>query len=321
MKWSNFTLENYKKIPKIDIIENKLLIDKMNNDKRNILNLNDIDFKLSYTNIDNKLISNKSSIKWVYSNGVMNDLKNLKSEIEIKWDNNIIFIKCNEHKLVKILNRLPTLLKMINYINNENHKLNIYLILTNLKKNINDKDNKLAAKEINSGYSDIRKKYIFIWREEEFEKVLFHELIHLLNKDHREEIYDYDRFNDKSFFEALTDTKAIYYNIIYLSILTKEDIYKLLNIELNFIINQANYMDNLLNDKYKEISPVTSYYIIKSKIFKYLLSNKMNEELYHKLFTLNIHGNDLINTIYNNNIHKINYTQINSTRMTILELN
>jgi len=321
MKWSNFTLENYKKIPKIDIIENKLLIDKMNNDKMNILNLNDIDFKLSYTNIDNKLISNKSSIKWVYSNGVMNDLKNLKSEIEIKWDNNIMFIKCNEHKLVKILNRLPTLLKMINYINNENHNLNIYLILTNLKKNINDKDNKLAAREINSGYSDIREKYIFIWREEEFEKVLFHELIHLLNKDHRDEKYDYDIYNKKSFYEALTDTKAIYYNIIYLSILTKDDIYKLLNIELNFIVNQANYMNDLIINSYKEISPVTSYYIIKSKIFKYLLSNKMNEQLFYNLFTLCKNGNDLINTIYNDKIHKINYIQINSTRMTILELN
>ena len=232
-----------------------------------------------------------------------------------------MFIKCNKHKLVKILNRLLTLLKMINYINNENHNLNIYLILTNLKKNINDKDNKLAAREINSGYSDIREKYIFIWREEEFEKVLFHELIHLLNKDHRDEKYDYDIYNKKSFYEALTDTKAIYYNIIYLSILTKDDIYKLLNIELNFIVNQANYMNDLIINSYKEISPVTSYYIIKSKIFKYLLSNKMNEQLFYNLFTLCKNGNDLINTIYNDKIHKINYIQINSTRMTILELN
>ena len=75
-----------------------------------------------------------------------------------------MFIKCNEHKLVKILNRLLTLLKMINYINNENHKLNIYFILIILKKNINDKDNKLAVKEINSGYSDIIEN-IFLYGE------------------------------------------------------------------------------------------------------------------------------------------------------------
>ena len=139
MKWSKFTLNNYKKISKIDIIKKDLLIDKMIKDKNNIIKINDIKFDISYTTIDRDLINEKSSIKWVYSKGLLNDLDNLKSEIEIKWNNNIIYIKCNENKLVNILNRLPTLLKMINYINNNNNKLKIYLILSNLKKDIHMK--------------------------------------------------------------------------------------------------------------------------------------------------------------------------------------
>lgn len=320
MKWSNFTLNNYKKISKCDIIENDFFIKKMNDDKDKIIKLNDVNFDLSYTNIDYELINKKSSTKWVYSYGLKKDLINLKSEIVIKWNNNIMYIKCNEDKLVKILNRLPTLLKMMNYINNNEKHLKIYLILSNLKKDIDFSKN-LEAKQINSGYSDIRDKYIFIWREEEFEKLLFHELIHLLDKDHRDEIYDLDRYNDKSFYEALTDTKAIYYNLIYLSILTKYDIQNLLTIELSFIINQANFMNDLLNKKYKEISGVTSYYILKSKIFKYILSNKMNDELYKKIFILNTCGNDLINIIYKNDLHIIPFVYLKSARMTILELN
>ena len=321
MKWSKFTLNNYKKIYKIDIIKKDLLIDKMIKDKNNIIKINDIKFDISYTTIDRDLINEKSSTKWVYSKGLFNDLDNLKSEIEIKWNNNIIYIKCNENKLVNILNRLPTLLKMINYINNNNNKLKIYLILSNLKKDIDKNNYNLEAKQINSGYSHSIEKYIFIWREEEFEKVLFHELIHLLNKDHRDEIYDLDKQNNNLFFEALTDTKAIYYNIIYLSILTKDDIKKLFTIELSFIINQANLMNYLLNNKYNEISPVSSYYIIKSKIFKYILSDKMNDDLYEKLFVLNTFGNELINTIYNDELHYIPFENVNSSRMTILELN
>ena len=321
MKWSKFTLNNYKKISKIDIIKKDLLIDKMIKDKNNIIKINDIKFDISYTTIDRDLINEKSSIKWVYSKGLFNDLDNLKSEIEIKWNNNILYIKCNENKLVNILNRLPTLLKMINFINNNNNKLKIYLILSNLKKDIDKNNYNLEAKQINSGYSHSIEKYIFIWREEEFEKVLFHELIHLLNKDHRDEIYDLDKQNNNLFFEALTDTKAIYYNIIYLSILTKDDIKKLFTIELSFIINQANLMNYLLNNKYNEISPVSSYYIIKSKIFKYILSDKMNDDLYEKLFVLNTFGNELINTIYNDELHYIPFENVNSSRMTILELN
>ena len=320
MKWSNFTLENYKKINNANIIKNNLLINKMNKDKLKIINSNEIKFDISYTDIDNNFIKECSSGKWVYKDGLFKDLDNLKYEIEIKWNNNIIYIKCNEHKIVSILNRLHVLLKVINHINNENKKLRIYLILSNLKKNI-DNNKVLEAKHINSGYSHGRDKYIFIWREEEFEKVLFHEIIHQIEHDHRYEDYDLDKYNDKSFYESLTDTKAIYYNIIYLSILSNENIDKLLNIEMNFIINQANYMNNLINNNYKQISPVYSYYIIKAKIFKYLLSNNMNETLYNKLFIKNIYGNELINIIYNHELHPINYVYLDSNRMTILELN
>lgn len=321
MKWSDFTLNNYKKLNKIDIIKNELLIEKMNKDKENIINSKNVDYKIYNSEINKNLIEDKSNIKWVYQKGLINDLNNLKSEVEIKWNNNIIYLKCNENKLNNIVNRLQILLKVINYINNNNNKLIIYLILSNLKKDYVQGELKLEAKHINSGYTDTKKRDIFIWREEEFEKVLFHEIIHCLDKDHRVENYVLDKFNNHSFYEALTDVKAIYYNIIYLSILSNEKIRKLMKIELYFMVNQANLINNLLNNNYKAISPVLSYYILKCKIYVYLFSKFMNENLYNKIFINNEYGNELIKIIFNNELIKINYIHFKSTRMTILELN
>ena len=321
LKWSNFTLCNYKKLHNVNIINNKLLIDKMNFDKEQIIKINDIIPNMSYIKIDKNILIKNSDIKWVYQEGFLNDLNNLDIEIKIEWNENIIYLKCYKNKLIKILNRIIVLIKLINYINKNNEKIIIFLILTKLKKNYDKNKYILEAKHINSGYTDTKYKYIFIWREEEFEKVLFHEIIHLLNKDHRNEKYTLDMKNNHLFYEAITDVKAIYYNIIYLSILSNENINKLMVLELNFMINQANLMESLINTNYICKSPVLSYYIIKTKIFKYLFSDIMNENIYNDLFIKNVYGNELINNIYHDKIIKVNYKNFNSTRMTLLELN
>lgn len=324
MYWSKFTLNNYKQIYYYKLKNNNLLINKMEYDKKNILNMEDIKFEIEYCKIDNELITEYSTGIFVYTDGILNNLKSLKTEIKITWKNNEIYIKCSDNKLKKILNRLHILLKVINYINKNNDKIIMYLILTDLKKHYDPNDKIFNAKHINSGYTYIvpNKEYIFIWREEEFEKLIFHELIHLFNFDHRYENYDLNKnlIEKKNIYESLTDLKGIYYNIIYLSILSNENIDKLLNIEINFMINQCKLIYDKLKNNYKENNNVYSYYIIKPKLFIYLLSD-MNDELYENIFINNIFGNEMVNIVNNITISDNNVIDFNSCRMTILELN
>ena len=207
---NNFTLNNYSKFNYIDTnypLINKLKIIRSDIHKCKINNLQIIKYKF-----DQKLLNKMIGSYWV-SNKLTYDY--LDYEINIKWNNNNIYLKTTKEKFNKIKKRLIIFIKMINYLQqNTNTNVNIYLVLSNLKKIVNN--DIIDVDNINSGYTDIMEKYIFIWREEEFEKVTFHELLHLFNKDHRLE----DNSN-KYYYEAITDFKAIIYNCIYVSILTK----------------------------------------------------------------------------------------------------
>lgn len=314
--WSQFTMTNYSLLSKNKIITNDLLINKMMNDRNIIYSLPDINYTINNIEIPLDIIDKLSDAPFVYKKGLFKKINKLNIQVKIEWNDNIIFLRTTRKKYKKILKRLPIFIKTINYIiGTSNKKVTIYLILTHLKKKcIKNKD--IGAKHVNSGYCDIKENYIFIWRDEEFEKVTFHELMHFYNKDHRTELY-YEP--DELYYEAITDMKAIYYNLIYISIITKIKIKKLLNLELNFLNNQALYIKYYLNFN-KTSSPVFSYYILKAKIFNFLVSKKMNKKIYNDIFINNINGNKLIQLVFNDKINNINYNNFNSARMTFFEL-
>ena len=168
MIWSEFTLNNFILLSKKQLINNNLFINKMKKERNIIKLLPNIEYNITKVNINNKLINNLASSKWVDNNGVMNNINILDINIKIKWNGNIIYLKTTHEKYNKILKRLNFFIKMINHIiNNSNKKIIIYLILTKLKKKcIHSQD--IGAIHINSGYSHTLKNIIFIWREEEF---------------------------------------------------------------------------------------------------------------------------------------------------------
>ncbi len=314
--WSEFTTNNYLLLSKKELINNNILITKMTKERNIIYLLPDIIYNITNIELPLDIIYKLADTKFVYKNGLIKNINKLDIQVKIEWNNNIIYLNTTKHKYNKILKRLPIFIKMINYIiGTSNKKVTIYLILCPLKKKC-IKNTIISAKHVNSGYCHLRDNIIFIWRDEEFEKVTFHELMHFYNKDHRNEIYD---IPDELYFEALTDTKAIYYNLIYISILTKIKINKLLNLELNFLNNQAIYINYYLKFN-KTSSPVFAYYILKAKIFNYLVSTKMNINIYNDIFINHINGNELIKLILNDKIHDINYYDYNSARMTFFEL-
>lgn len=317
--WSEFSLSNYNKLK--PIIKKYIDLDSLyfKETYKNLLKIKSINliyYDIKNIKIKKDLILKLISSKWVYQN-VINKIDNLDAEYLISWNNNKIYLKCTNNKFIKIIKRLPQLLRMIEFIKKDNKEnIIIYLLLSNLKKNI-DNNIKIKPKNINSGYTNILNRYIFIWREEEFEKVLFHELVHFYDRDHRDEIYEnFQEF--ESLYEAITDLKGITYNLIYLSLITNKKLDKLINYEFSFIHNQSIMINNLINNNVKLESPAFSYYILKSMLINYITSKKFSFEEYSNLFILNKNFNAIITKL--NKIKEVNYINFDSCRMTFFEL-
>ena len=179
MFWSHFTNSNFKLINKYNM-NNDDFINYIYEIKSDI-NDRKIDFKYSIleTNIPNEKINELKNSKWVDNNLNIN---NLNYDIQIKLNESNIFIKTTKWKFNIFQKRLHTFLKIINYINNNNINFDLYLILSNKKKYINDEI--ISPKNINSGYTNLLSNEIFIWREEEFDRRSSKEYSSSLSRQH-----------------------------------------------------------------------------------------------------------------------------------------
>jgi hypothetical protein len=200
--------------------------------------------------------------------------------------------------------------------------MDIYLILSNLTKAFPLNKQIIGVKHANTGYTDFQKNIIFVWRLEEYEKVLFHEVIHYCDLDKRDHHVEHiaDINGPHSYYEAITDVFGIYYHIIYLSIITKIKIKTLLEIELSFIRNQAFILNDYLGlgnwkdqpDKIiKQTTPAFSYYILKYLIFEYLIDHNINQaENYNELLQKSLEQGFTVKS----------HNKIKSSRMSLLQL-
>lgn len=316
--WCNFTKH---------IFNNSNTIKLLNNDFTNeikkirnlILNLKSIPFTIDSINIDDSKINNLKKSKFVDDKL---SWENLNYSVKISFNNINIYIKTTKHKFNNIYKRLDIFIKVTSYITkNIKNNLDIYLILSDLKKKL-DFTKIIDAEHVNSGYYNPNSNEIFIWREEEFEKVCFHELMHATGQDHYTENINYitNIKGPQSYYESITDFKAIIYNIIYLSIITKIKIKSLLKHELFFIYNQAKLINKHLNIFQKQNTPVYSYFILKYYIFNYFNGNNFDVKLFNDLLYKNKGFNKLIILIKNNKLINNDYVDFNSARMTYLEL-
>ena len=271
--------------------------------------------------------------KWV-DQEVINNLDELKSNFKITWSHknidHTIFIKSTNDKLNNFKERLIILLNMLNFIHDkretkENRPIKMYLILTLLKKIPPVSNNNIVGvKNVNSGYTDFITNQILVWREEEFEKVIFHEMIHYMDLDVRNMAFDdnqlpHDIEGPKSYYEAFTDFWGNLYHLIYLSIITKKSVDSLFQIEYQFMKNQANLFNNIfkLNDWsnkkiVKQNTPAFTYYILKYLIFNYVIESK-------SLDCLN-RPRELLSNILKNEFENDKFLNLESTRMTLIQL-
>lgn len=172
---------------------------------------------------------------------------------------------------------------IMDYTHSINNKVNIYFYPTNLQKKWNGKE--LTPEVINSGYTDhYSSKYILIYRKEEYNRLLLHELIHYLSLDsatnykiwsstHMKISLDYNIFNHINLFETYTDTWAIILLIIFTNIIEpKLSLNKLLEKEKEHIlcmVKQLLYqlnipdIDSIKIHTWIQHTSALSYYVFK----------------------------------------------------------
>ena len=350
-KWSAFTLNNIKhfKQVKFNIDKDNLLLNSLKNERSKIKNFirrnKQMHINIRQIKGDKKIIVNKkinlhANVAWVDTKSLLDDLPNLPNIYEFTWitpiDNidehlvnsniNTIYIQTTIDKIKKIIKRIKILIFINEYIkyktNNTNKVSMVYLILSNLERFFPENNQTINVKHVNGGYTDSKTNIIFVWRYEEFEKVFLHEIIHYFDMDSRHEHVE-TKLNingPHSYYEAITDFWAIFYHLIYLSLITKVPIKNLLELELSFIKNQAMTLNdhfnlgnwtNIKTPVIKQTTPALSYYILKYLLFEYFLINDLIEIKDY---------NKLIKKITNIGLVKNPYVKLKSSRMSLLQL-
>jgi hypothetical protein len=328
MVWSNFTKENLKKFTKFkySLDNDNILLGYIKNERNNIINFISKS-KLILPSIT-KLDSYDDIYKYVKgrfvdTENLLKDMKTLNYIYKIKWGDNIIII--NSEDEIKLSKKIKIIIYMIEYLKEKtqnNKNVNIYLVLSRLEKKFPKNSKVMGVQNANSGYNDSSNDSIVIWRKEEFEKVLFHELIHNFDLDKRDE-HVHDIINTTGphlYFEALTDFQGIIYHLIYLSLMTQRKIINLLEYELGFIRNQAMNLNDIweLGNWYKfpkimieQKTAAFSYYILKYLMFEYFLNNEFNTLDNYKT---------ILNNVLQNKFSIVEFIKIDSSRMTLLQL-
>jgi hypothetical protein len=267
-KWSKFTLDNYLNFKPKTYIDDKInIIKKMRNERREIKPYKN--YEIQNTDIlKPSVLAKLADTDWV-THQYETSFNKLDFQIKIKWLGNEIYIKTTKPKFDNINKRLDILLGVINYLQNKSkirNKIKAYLVLSDLKREWPLEKETIGVKSVNGGYTDLLENIIFVWREEEFEKVLFHELIHYFDLDEKDKrlVMPYKIEGPTSYFEFITDFWAIYYHIIYLSLSSHKSIKSLLSYELEFMRNQAFTLWNIFlkNNSISYYKKITKIYQI-----------------------------------------------------------
>lgn len=213
-------------------------------------------------------------------------------EYVIENDFSTIKLYCEKNQNIEeIILKILTIVTIMHEINQEIiktnvNKLNLNIFLGKQRKEITS-NNILTPININSG-SCMRGEYVNIWREEEIEKVLFHELQHFYSCDFHTYNKNYNEINTfiKGYFDIFEDDKsnesinemmAILLHLIYQSEKLNMEIDMIYSYEIFFTMFQIAKIIRFFNGnsyaelfksnpnhiKIKQTTSVVSYYIIK----------------------------------------------------------
>jgi len=345
MNWSKFTRDNIKLFKKYKLLNESKLVKLFRTERDTIkkfiktypkLSIKIEIIKKNKVNDLDKKLCNFADTPWVDTKLVINEMNNLDISYLYQWKSildsndkpslNYIYVKSNKLVQKSMNKKIKLIVYIIEYLKHKNQHTNIpvnmYLVLTNLKKKFPKNNQSMGIKNANTAYTDFSKNIIYIWRKEELEKVIFHEISHYLDMDKRDHHVEHiaNINGPHSYYEAITDFYGIMYHLIFVSFLSKISLKLLLELELGFIKNQAMYLNeylklgnwkNSIDNIIKQTTPAFSYYIIKFMIFEYLIYNDLIK---------NHQYNNLITNITNIGFVQYPYIKIKSSRMTMIQL-
>ena len=242
------------------------------------LNIDDISYVKEIDSIDNYDLSCVMKSNIFLSDEFNNTIKKfIGYQTSISYNNNKIYIFNNINDKNKINKIIDGIKIIINYLNNfvEIKGMKLYIILSDVEKNLINKKYLLNGDNINSGLCSY--EYIYIWREEELFKVLIHEMIHFFKLD-KHEIAFKDYKNDLMILgnnnynlninETYTELLALIINSIIYTIIKYKD-----NRKQNFI---ENYKYEVINS-YNNVIKVLKYYDI-NNFNELYTKNNFNQE-------------------------------------------
>ena len=291
--------------------------------------------------IDNDLLSEFTPFDIIENLG---NSKLIKYTLVIDHNNTKVNLKIISKKVLKktTLNRiLRNIFLMISIKKLKTptvEDINIILIMTLFKKKIPSIYKILGPREVNSGVCIFNTRKILIFRKEENEKLLIHELCHLLNLDFSivnipniTNIVNLNPETETRINESVTEIFALIIHSIIVSInLRNKKNYNLgstlINYEINFnliqiakILNHYGFNNSKdffcdyntnNNNKFKQTTSVFSYFIVKTACFynktqfhNFLTNNFTDLNYNNKQNALENYKTLVINSLQNSEFH------------------
>jgi len=170
----------------------------------------------------------------------------------------------------------------------KNKKFTIILLLTSAKKEFNrNRSEPLSTKNTNSGFTYVNRNEIFIFRKEEFPKVIIHELTHhdtnihsdYINPENKKKLLTHFNLHLRSSFILNEAIIELWATITHLSFVSKEyniDFSLLLEKELEYSLYKSHQLLtlNISTKPYYDLANLYSYIIFKTIFFYHFLEFK-----------------------------------------------
>ena len=193
--------------------------------------------------------------------------------------------------------------------------ITIYLLLSPLKKTFEKTEKYLSPKNINSGFTIVNENNIYIFRKEEFPKVIIHEIIHhnklidsdIFKKEDKIKLCNHFKINYNClliFNETIIEFWAFIRHLIFISEEYNIDFNILFELELKYSLFKYNQIMNLQkkmeNGEWYDKCNIFSYII-----FKTILLYNFNKFI--KIYSFPYDTTKIINFLikYSKNIPKI----------------
>lgn len=211
---------------------------------------------------------------------------------------NVLFSKKSDISFTSLLTSFKRSIALYNYCNLSNH-LNIYIILSPLKRCFPSKNNIIDAQHINGGFTDIKDNNIFVFRCEELPKVILHEILHHSyidirnwNRNNNAKLRNIFNISNDTILvpaEAVVEFWATIFNCLFLSfeydfITTNGNLFEtFVNIEINYCLLQYNkIIKKQGKDQWKEKTNSYAYIVFKTiLLYNYKLFMKIHELPYN----------------------------------------